>query len=139
MKKTVFFVFFTVFITVQCLRAQTAPADTAKGTITAKQASQTAKEDVDIFKLPPDVLKRFKEAHFAKTSDYFKPTKQYASNYALLNDSDYVQAFRKAAYNKSLHQRLHPTGHFLAILGIVVGVIVFIGFLLAPVANNAVY
>ncbi len=139
MKRTALFLLFAVFIAVQRAPAQNAPADTAKITLTAKQAAQTAKEDAEIFKLPPDVLKRFKAAHFAKTSDYFKPTKQYASNYALLNDSDYVQAFRKAAYNESLHQRLHPTGHFLAILGIVVGVLVFIGFLLAPVAHNAPY
>jgi len=95
MKKTAFFLFFAVFITAQRVPAQTAPADTAGIKLTAKQAAQTAKEDVDIFKLPPDVLKRFKEGHFPRTSDYFKPTKQYASNYALLNDSDYVQAFRK--------------------------------------------
>jgi hypothetical protein len=136
MKKTAFFVFFAVFITVQRAPAQTASADTAGIKLTSKQA---AREDVKIFKLPPDVLKRFKEGHFARTSDYFKPTKQYASDYALLNDSAYVQAFRKAAYNKSLHQPLHPTAHFFVVFGIVVGVIVFIGFLLAPVANNAVY
>jgi hypothetical protein len=121
MKKTAFFVFFAVFITVQRAPAQTASADTARTTATA---AQTAREDVKIFKLPPDVLKRFKAAHFAKTSDCFKPTKQYASNYALLNDSDYVQAFRKAAYNRSLRQRLHPTMHFLLIFGIVVVLIV---------------
>ncbi len=132
MKKTAFFLFFSVFITVQRVPAQTAAADTTRITVTAEQ---TAREDVKIFKLPPDVLKRFKAAHFPKTSDYFKPTKQYASNYALLNDSDYVQAFRKAAYNRSLRQPLHPTGTFFIIFGSVVGGIALIMALLASFVN----
>jgi hypothetical protein len=91
---------------------------------------QTAQKDAEQFALSKALLIRFKEEHFATTSDYFKPVASNASNPALLNDSSYVQTFRFEAYVKSYHERAHPVGHGLLIAGIAAtGTALIIAFL----------
>ncbi len=45
------------------------------------------------------------EAKASSTSHYFKPTEVNHKNRSLLADSVYVEAFRKAAFNKPKHHR----------------------------------
>jgi len=68
-----------------------------------------AGKDARHFELDKATMKKFKAWHFSSTSDYFKPTANYASDASLLTDSTYVRAFRLAAFYQVVHKSTqHP-------------------------------
>ncbi|CAM3874239.1 hypothetical protein MUGA111182_14555 [Mucilaginibacter galii] len=78
---------------------------------------KTAYNDVKRFKLYKEEFKKFKKNKTNSNSDLFKPTKATVSDTASLADSVYVNAFRNAAYNKTLKRR--TTGHYFLVGGAV--------------------
>ncbi len=85
--------------------------------------TKVAKRDAKNFRLSDSLWKANRLRNFPETSDYFKPTNADVKNVALLNDSVYVQAFRKYARKQNAHRR--TTGHYFVVGGVVtVGVAV---------------
>jgi tRNA U34 2-thiouridine synthase MnmA/TrmU len=114
--KTLTLIFLFLFISVCNAAAQSTKADST--------AVKSAKTDVKRFKLEKQVWKQFKQHGFGYTSDYFKPGKTNVSDTNVLNDSVYVKAFRKYAYQKTLHR--HTTGHYILIFGGITTVLLLI-------------
>lgn len=78
--------------------------------------------DVKKFKLSKQQFKEFKKNKNNSYSDLFKPTEASVGNIAFLADSIYVNAFRNAAYQKTLKRR--TTGHYFLIGGVAYVVVV---------------
>ena len=75
----------------------------------ANGIEKKAGKDARHFELDRATMKKFKAWHFSSSSDYFKPTANYASDASLLTDSTYVKAFRLAAFYHVLHKSIqHP-------------------------------
>jgi len=80
---------------------------------------KAAQADAKTFKLDNAVWKKYKRK-LPSTSDHFKPTEANQKNHALLTDSVYVKAYRKAAYNKNEHRR--TPWHYVLVGGSILAV-----------------
>ena len=70
-------------------------------TATERAIFAQARRDVAGFRLKKTDLKKFKENKKNYLSDYFKPVKSMVSDSTLLNDSNFVKAYRRYAYIKT--------------------------------------
>lgn len=82
---------------------------------------KAAYADAENFKLNLQNFKAFRKNRSNSYSDLFKPTKANVSDTTLLRDSVYVNAFRNAAYRKTLKRR--TTGHYFLMGGVIYVVI----------------
>jgi len=106
------FVFLNLSIT---LNAQTLSKDSI---------IKIALADTRNFKLNKEELKQFRKTGKNGNSDLFKPKAATVSNAKLLTDSDYVTAYRIAAYNKTVKR--HTLGHSFLTGGLIyIGAIIF--------------
>jgi hypothetical protein len=78
---------------------------------------KAARADAGNFKLNRKDFKSFRKTRSNSYSDLFKPTKANVSDTTLLTDSVYVNAFRNAAYSKTLKRR--TTGHYFLMGGLI--------------------
>lgn len=92
-------------------------ADLQAQTLRKDSVVKDAFTDVKRFKLNKQQFKEFRKNKTNSYSDLFKPTKATVSDTANLADSVYVNAFRNAAYNKTLKRR--TTGHHFLMGGVI--------------------
>jgi hypothetical protein len=85
---------------------------------------KVARADAKSFKLDDAIWKKYRH-RLPATSDYFKPSEANFKNGALLADSDYVGAYRKAAFKKNKHR--HTSWHYVLIGGSVATGIAILG------------
>ena len=78
---------------------------------------KTAYADAKRFKLNKANFKHFRKIKINSYSDLFKPTKANVNDTALLFDSVYVNAYRNAAYAKTMKRR--TTGHYFLMGGVI--------------------
>lgn len=78
---------------------------------------KAAHTDAGNFRLNRQNFKAFRKNRSNSYSDLFKPTKANVSDTTLLRDSVYVNAFRNAAYRKTLKRR--TTGHYFLMGGVI--------------------
>ena len=78
---------------------------------------KAAYADAENFKLNRQNFKVFRKSRSNSYSDLFKPAKANVSDTTLLRDSVYVNAFRNAAYRKTLKRR--TTGHYFLMGGVI--------------------
>lgn len=88
--------------------------------------------DVQNFMLKEETIKKIRNQRSESSSDYFKPSKEQASNTSLLNDSIYVKAYRDAAYNKIRNSKAETKRGGIGTVGYVAGAlavfaVVFVG------------
>jgi len=97
-----------------------------------------AKADVRKHKLSRAAFKGFRKDRGNFRSDYLKPDSSTTSNYSLLKDSTYVQAYKGWMYKKSRTRR--TTGHYV-LIGSIINTVVSaaIGFIILTVVVNAVF
>jgi len=88
---------------------------------------KTANTDAKRFRLNRQDFKTFRKSRGNSYSDLFKPTKAHVSDTINLADSVYVNAFRNAAYGKTLKRR--TTGHYFLMGGILYVVITVVASL----------
>jgi hypothetical protein len=86
--------------------------------------TKAARADAKSFRLDSEIWKKYKH-RLPATSDYFKPSEANSKNAALLADSDYVGAYRKAAFNRNKHR--HTPWHYVLIGGSVATGIAILG------------
>lgn len=86
--------------------------------------TKAARADAKSFKLDDAIWKKYRH-RLPATSDYFKPSEANSKNAALLADSDYVDAYRKAAFKRNKHR--HTPWHYVLIGGSVATGIVILG------------
>ena len=91
MIKTLFIFIIFLFIVAPAAMCQLTKSDSVK---------IKANKDASHFKLDDVTWKKYKHT-LPQTSDYFKPTSVSTANDNLLKDSDYVTAYRTAAYYKN--------------------------------------
>lgn len=91
-------------------------------TISRDSLVNSAFADIKKFKLNKQQFKEFKKNKSNSYSDLFKPTEASVSNIGFLADSVYVNAFRNAAYQKTLKRR--TTGHYFLVGGVAYVVVV---------------
>ena len=92
------------------------------------EIKKTAIKDARKFKLSKTDFANFRKTKPTKSSDLFKPKLENASQFSLLSDSAYVNAYRDAAYFKT--QKRKTVGHHFLIWGVAVvaaPTIVYIG------------
>lgn len=89
-------VFFIIFGISGALNAQVINTDSVK---------KIAQKDVLKFKLDKTDLKAFRANGRNPNSDLFKPTAKTTSNTSMLNDSLYVETFRKSAFKKTKRRK----------------------------------
>ena len=104
-----------VCITAFATKAQTAATDSV---------ISIAKADAKTFRLNDEDFKQFRKNRGNSGSDYFKPLATNVSNAALLRDSAYVMAYRRAAYAKTRHRR--TAGHYILLGGAALTVVVLV-------------
>jgi hypothetical protein len=80
---------------------------------------RAAQADAKTFWLDNATWKKHKRK-FPSTSDHFKPTEANKKNRALLTDSAYVEAYRKAAFKKIEHRR--TPWHYVLIGGSILAI-----------------
>ena len=97
-------------------------ADLQAQAISRDSLVDSAFADVKKFKLSKQQFKEFKKNKTNSYSDLFKPTEAGVSNPGFLADSVYVNAFRNAAYQKTLKRR--TTGHYFLVGGVAYVVVV---------------
>ena len=78
---------------------------------------KAARKDSREFRLPDTTWKKYKR-RLPVTYDYFKPSQVKPEHRAFLSDSNYVQAYRKAAFRHNKHRR--TPGHYVLVGGSVV-------------------
>jgi hypothetical protein len=78
---------------------------------------KAAYADAKGFRLNRQDFKTFRKSRSNSYSDLFKPTKANVGDTTLLADSVYVNAFRNAAYGKTLKRR--TTGHYFLMGGVI--------------------
>jgi hypothetical protein len=112
--------FFNITLLLVCIMAFTTKAQTAATDSVVK----IAKADAKAFRLNDEDFKKFRKNRGNSGSDYFKPSAANVSNAALLRDSAYVMAYRRAAYTKTRHRR--TAGHYILLGGVALTVVVLI-------------
>jgi hypothetical protein len=80
---------------------------------------KTAQADSKTFRLDNATWKKYKRK-LPSTSDHFKPTQANQKSRALLTDSAYVEAYRKAAFKKNEHRR--TPWHYVLIGGSILAI-----------------
>lgn len=73
---------------------------------------KAARADAKSFKLDDTIWKKYRR-RLPATSDYFKPNETNSKNITLITDSDYVNAYRMAAYKRNKHR--HTPWHYVLI------------------------
>jgi len=76
----------------------------SQSTLKLDSIRKTARRDAKEFRLDDTVWRRYKRK-LPLSSDYFKPGKTNDNNRALVNDSTYVQTYRKAAFKRNKRRR----------------------------------
>lgn len=105
-----------LFVPTISLYAQVIPIDSAK--IKTKIAVVDARH----FKITKTIRRARQRRLLLNSSDYFMPTASTVSDPRLLKDSVYVQAYKNAAYNRSVHNG--KSGYYaVAAAEVVVGVV----------------
>jgi len=66
--------------------------------------TEIAFADAKHFRINKQIFKACRKKLATETSDYFKPNEVGIQNKSLLQDSDYVKAYKIAAYNRTLRQ-----------------------------------
>jgi hypothetical protein len=66
--------------------------------------TEIAFADAKHFRINKQIFKVCRKKLATETSDYFKPNEVGIQNKSLLQDSDYVKAYKIAAYNRTLRQ-----------------------------------
>ncbi len=79
----------------------------------ADSMARMAVADARKFKLDAERMKIFRQQKDHYLSDLFKPTEAQVSRPDVLNDSNYVYAFRAEAYRRTLKRR--TTGHWILV------------------------
>jgi len=99
--------------------------------------TEIARADTKSFMLNKEDLKTFRRlGPKRRFSDLFKPNAANVSNIKLLNDSDYVQAYRHMAFIKT--RKRHSAGHYILIIGSsIVGAVVIISIIV--LSTGAIY
>jgi len=99
--------------------------------------TEIARADTKSFMLNKEDLKTFRRlGPKRRFSDLFKPNAANVSNIKLLNDSDYVQAYRHIAFIKT--RKGHSAGHYILIIGSsIVGAVVIISIIV--LSTGAIY
>ncbi len=83
---------------------------------------KVARADAKSFRLDDAIWNKYRH-RLPATSDYFKPNETQLKNSALLTDSDYVHAYRKAAFKRNKHR--HTPWHYILIAGsIATGIVI---------------
>ena len=73
---------------------------------------KVARADAKSFRLDDAIWNKYRH-RLPATSDYFKPNEVNSKNSALLTDSDYVGAYRKAAFRAATPGYVHSFQAFL--------------------------
>ncbi len=96
---------------------------TAIAQITHKDSViKAAYKDAKSFKLNKEQRSALKSQKITSSSDVFKPVKSNVSDTTLLLDSDYVNAYRVAAYTKAIRSK--STGHKIFVgAGLTIGIL----------------
>ena len=85
---------------------------------------EVARADARSFRLDDAIWKKYRH-RLPVTSDYFKPNETNSRNITLLTDSDYVYAYRKAAFKRNKHR--HTPWHYVLIGSSIAAGIVILG------------
>ena len=92
--------------------------------------TEIATADTKSFILNKEDLKAFRRlGPKRRFSDLFKPKATNVSDIRLLNDSDYVKAYRHIAFIKT--RKRHSAGHYILIIGSSIVGAVLIGTIIA--------
>ncbi len=85
---------------------------------------KAARADARSFRLDDAIWKKYRHK-LPNTSDYFKPKASDLKDTTLLNDSVYVDAYRRAAFKRNKQRHTHTPWHYVLVGGsIAVGVAV---------------
>ena len=115
MKAFIFLLILIIISAVQPVKAQY----TSQDSITI----ETAQADGMKFRLRAKYMKRFAQQKIDAKSDFFKPSNITTTESALLQDSLYNQAFRKAAYKSAVKQIRNPTLNNIIYIGVLTYII----------------